>query len=369
MKISVTTPTGSIGRKVLAQLLAPEFSVRVIARDSSRLPETIREQVELVRGATEDAATLRRALDGVEALFWCVPPASLHEVNVRAHYERFALAGCQAIREAGTPRVVTISAGGTVLGRSAGPISGLHAMEEILNQSGAAIRHLRCGWFMENFLRQAEWICGPGVFSYPLPGHIAIPMAAARDIADVALKWLVRRDWAGIKGVRVYGPEDLSFNQAAAIIERVLEKPVRYTEVSAEDYIRNMVRSGASVHHARSVAAMFAALGGGIPGAQTRTDESTTSTSLAVWTQTELLPIMQSPGPRLEPEAASPVIGKAQQEISLRRHARFLQCSSVARTRTNLSQFYERGRHRFRTNEFGRRYGDTPWESRVGEGI
>src|SRR6266850_2315095 len=182
MKILVTNPTGKIGRRIVPELLAPEFSVRVIVRDPARLPEGIRQQVEVVRGSADDAATLREALDGVEALFWCVPTESLQEANVEQHYERFACAGWQAIREARTPRVVTVSAGGKDLARNAGPISGLHAMEEILNESGAAIRHLRCGLFMENFLSQARCIREQGLISYPMPGHIPIPMTAVADI-------------------------------------------------------------------------------------------------------------------------------------------------------------------------------------------
>ena len=158
MKILITTPTGKIGRRIVPELVAPEFSVRVIVRDPARLPEVIREQVEIVRGSADDEATLRGALDGVEALFWCVPAESLRETDVELHYERFACAGWHAIRQTGTPRVVTISAGGKGLARGASPISGLHAMEEILNESGAAIRHLRCGLFMENFLSQRRSI-------------------------------------------------------------------------------------------------------------------------------------------------------------------------------------------------------------------
>src|SRR5262245_56255578 len=112
MKILITAPTGKIGRKIVPELLAPEFSVRVVVRDPARLPEEIRQQVEVVRGSTDDPATLHRALDGVEALFWCVPTEPLLEVNVRWHYERFASAAFQALRKAGTPRVVTISAVG-----------------------------------------------------------------------------------------------------------------------------------------------------------------------------------------------------------------------------------------------------------------
>jgi uncharacterized protein YbjT (DUF2867 family) len=294
MKILITTPAGNIGRRVLRELLAPEFSVRVIARDPARLPEDIREQVDVVGGSTDEPATLRKALDGVEAMFWCVPGESLQETDVRGHYERFARAGCQAIREAKTPRVVTISAGGKGRARNAGPISGLHAMEDILGESGAAIRHLRCGAFMENFLQQAQSISGRGVVAYPIPGHIPIPMVAAADIADIALRWLVRRDWQGIAGVPVQGPEDLSFGQAAAVIERVLERPVRFKEASANHYVQFLVGGGATAAYARSRIEMFAELAEGITRAEPRTAESTTPTTLAAWVERELLPLVES---------------------------------------------------------------------------
>jgi NAD(P)-dependent dehydrogenase (short-subunit alcohol dehydrogenase family) len=56
MKIVVTHATGTIGRRVLLELLAPKFSVRAIARDPARLPKEIRTQVEVVRGASVDYA-------------------------------------------------------------------------------------------------------------------------------------------------------------------------------------------------------------------------------------------------------------------------------------------------------------------------
>lgn len=292
MKILVTTPTGDIGRIIVEELMAPEFSVRVIVRDPARLPEEIRRQVEVVRGSADDAVTLHRALTGVDTLFWCVPPESIHETNLRGHYERFARAASKAIREAQTPRVVTISAGGKGLAGNAGAISGLHAMEDILNQSGAAIRHLRCGWFMENLLAQTQSISEHGVLSYPMPGHIPIPMVAATDVADMALRWLVRRDWSGIDCPAVHGPEDLSCGQAAAIIERILERPVRYQEASANHYAQALVGRGASTEYARNQAEMFTALAGGILHAEPRTIETTTPTTLSAWAASELRPLM-----------------------------------------------------------------------------
>lgn len=204
MKILITTPSGRIGGRIVPELLAPEFSVRVITRSPKRLPSEIREQVEVVRGSTDDANALCEALDGIDALFWCTPRPSLQEMDVRSYYERFARAAAQAIRQAGTPRVVALSPSGISLG------SALSAIEDILNESRAAIRHLRCGWLTENPLEQADSI------SYPGPGHSSVPMSSADQLADVALKFLVRRDWYGVDVLTVGDAGNLSFTQAHA---------------------------------------------------------------------------------------------------------------------------------------------------------
>jgi uncharacterized protein YbjT (DUF2867 family) len=169
-----------IGRTIIPELLAPEFSVRVITRDSDRLPRDIRDEVEIVRGSIDDAGALREALEGVDALFWCIPLPPIEETNIAGYYERFARAAMEAIRTAGVPRVVGISPG---------PASVQHTAEQILNRSGAAIRHLRCA-------------------SLALNSHIPITMAAAEDIADLALRLLVRTDWSGIECLSLCGLED-----------------------------------------------------------------------------------------------------------------------------------------------------------------
>ncbi len=217
MKILVTTPGGRIGRAVLGELLAPEFSVRVIAREPSRLPADIREQIELVRGSTDDAETLRSALEGIESLFWCVPRPSSGETDLRRHYERFSLAACQALRAARTPRVVAISCGGLESGLQARPTSLLHIPEDILNKSGAAIRHLRCSAGMADINGWEKPISDGGLAVYPASRNGQSQKVAVRDIADVALRWLVRRDWEGIATVPVTGGGKLAYQAQGAL--------------------------------------------------------------------------------------------------------------------------------------------------------
>ena len=68
--IVVTTPTGHIGRQVLENLLDGGEPVRVIVRDPSRLPRSLRERVEVVQGSHGDADIVDRAFAGADAVFW-----------------------------------------------------------------------------------------------------------------------------------------------------------------------------------------------------------------------------------------------------------------------------------------------------------
>jgi uncharacterized protein YbjT (DUF2867 family) len=237
MRILITTPAGRIGRRILPELLAPEFSVRVISRHPNQLPAGIQQEVEIVRGSTDDVDILRRALEDMEALFWCIPRLPFEERSAQAHYERFARAASLAIRETGTPRVVAISAAGEGLAPTAERSSGWRAIEEILNQSGAAIRHLRCAWFTENLVEQTSSTPDEGMISYPVPGDIPIRMRAIRDLADVVLRWLVRRDWSGIESIAIPRPQDfsnLSFTQSVAAIDQTVEYCTGYEEIAPE---------------------------------------------------------------------------------------------------------------------------------------
>ena len=294
MKILITTPGGNIGRRLIPELLSPEFSVRIITENPAALPSEVRGQTEVVCGSAADPTTLLAALDDVESLFWCVPAASWTQKDLKGHYEQYARVLCGAVRQAGTPRIVTISAAGRELARNAGPISGLHAMEEILNESGAAIRHLRCGLFMESLLPQVRSILDAGMFSFPLPGHVPIPMVAAHDVADVALRWLVRQDWDGIKSLAEPGPERLSLNLVATVLQEVLERPVQYREAPSNQYVQSLCAVGASIEYASGMVQMFGELARD-EAAEERTGHADVSTRLAVWAEKELVPLTRLP--------------------------------------------------------------------------
>jgi uncharacterized protein YbjT (DUF2867 family) len=287
--IAVTTPTGTIGRYVLRGLLHSDEVIRVIVRDPSRLIPSAASRVEIVEGSLDDTGVLQKAFAGAETLFWCVPQRNT-VADVREHYLHFTRLACEAIRAEGVKRVVAVSSGGRGRARDAGPISALHAMEAMIEDTGVALRALRNGSFMENLLWQARPIKHQGVFFYPLGGDVKKPACAARDIAESAVRLLRERSWTGQGGVGVHGPEDLSFNDMASIMTEVLSKPVRFQEVPGPAYKASLTQHGASEAFAQSLVDMFAGVGQGIYGAEPRTPGTTTPTTFRRWCQEVLGP-------------------------------------------------------------------------------
>ena len=165
MILLITTPTGNIGSRILRNLVQQgTYSLRVLVRNPGKLPPQIKQSVEVIEGNHNDSLTLTRALEGVDAMFWCQPD-SITEEDYYGFYRDFASAGCEAIRRQATPRVVVLSsAGGGFPGEARGPITALREMENILARSGANFRFLRCGSFFENFFFQIDSLRNEGAF-------------------------------------------------------------------------------------------------------------------------------------------------------------------------------------------------------------
>ena len=70
--ITVTGPTGGVGRRVLDALLEHDEPVRVVTRNPQNLPIAVRALVEVVQGSHADPAVIDRAFDGAAAQFWLV---------------------------------------------------------------------------------------------------------------------------------------------------------------------------------------------------------------------------------------------------------------------------------------------------------
>jgi uncharacterized protein YbjT (DUF2867 family) len=294
--IVVTTPTGAIGRQVLEHLLASGESVRVIARDPSRLSLSprLRTRVGVVQGSHGDAAVVNEAFSGADAVFWVVPPSPQAE-SVAAAYLDFTRPACDAIRSQGVRRVVSVSALGRGVNRNAGLVSASLAMDDLIASTGVSFRALAMPSFMDNILRQVESIKNHGTFVSPIAGDRKVPMCATRDIAAVAATLLRDRSWSGQGSVPVLGPEDVSYKEMAEIMSEVLGTPVHFHQIPIKVYKARLIERGTSEAMAQGMAEMMEAKNAGLDNAEPRTPQATTPTSFRQWCEEFLKPAVLNP--------------------------------------------------------------------------
>jgi uncharacterized protein YbjT (DUF2867 family) len=287
--IVITTPTGKIGQQVLEKLMDSGETIRVIARDPSRLPARAHERVEVVEGSHSDSGVVDRAFEGAGSVFWVVPP-DFQANNVEKRYLEFIRPACEAFKRRGVKRVVAVSALGRGWPKPAGLVSASVAMDDLIASTGVSLRALTMPSFMDNFLRQVEPIKNQGVFFSPMSGDLKAPTCATRDIAAVATKLLLESSWSGSGNVPVLGPEDLSCNEMAQIISEVLGRPVRFQQIPFEAFKTSLIESGASESMATGMVDMMVAKSEGLDNMEPRTAESTTPTSFRQWCDEVLKP-------------------------------------------------------------------------------
>lgn len=291
--IVVTTPTGNIGHQVLNNILGSDEPMRVIARDPAKLPDEVREQVEVVQGSQDDPQVLARAFNGADTLFW-VLPIDYQAASAEETFVEFTRPASAAIRNQGVKRVVGVSALGrtTPYADRAGFVTASLAMNDLITSTGVAFRALSMPGFMDNLLGQARVISQRGAFFNVVSPDRALPAVATCDIATVATRLLLDNTWTGQEEVPVLGPEDLSFNDMAAVISEVLGAPVRYQQIPGGTFKEQLVKSGLSGPMAEALLEMMLAKDLGLDNGITRTRQNAidTPTTFRQWCEEALKP-------------------------------------------------------------------------------
>jgi uncharacterized protein YbjT (DUF2867 family) len=285
VQIAVTTPTGNVGRHVVPMLLRAGVRPRLLARDPDRLDPAIRGLVEAVAVDQRDPAEVAAATRGVDALFW-VDPTAGGEDPLGA-YDRATASVAHAVSENRIGRVVFQSSVGAEKRRGVGEIDGLARTEEALDASGAAVTHLRCGFFFTNLNLQLEALRA-GTVPVAVRVDQPMPWVAPRDIAEVAVGRLLSAEWSGRCVQAVHGPEDLSWRGVAAIISETTGRDIQARQIADETMAELLRAGGMSDALAAAVLEMSTGMRDDFVPEQPRTALSTTPTPLAAWVYSEL---------------------------------------------------------------------------------
>ena len=292
MRIAVTTPTGNVGRHVVAMLVRAGVRPLVLARDPSRLDPQLRDLVEATAVDQRDAASVVAATAGVDALYWVDPTTD--GPDPLADYALATEAVTRAVTENRISRTVFQSSVGAELRHGAGEIDGLAATELALDATvgpQGSVLHLRCGFFFANLVLQLDAV-RTGVVPVVLPLDLPMPWVAPRDIAEVAVTRLLSPGWSGRHVQAVHGPQDLTWSQATAIVAEAVGRPLRAERVE-DDAMRAMLRNaGLGDHVVEALLGMSTGLRDGFVPQQPRSLLTTTPTTLAAWAHAELRPLL-----------------------------------------------------------------------------
>jgi uncharacterized protein YbjT (DUF2867 family) len=228
--ILVTGATGTVGREVVAQLLAAGQHVRAMTRNPAQAKFDPR--VDVIQGDFATPGTLAKAVEGVERVFSLTlgPQTGANERALAA-----------AARKAGVRHIVKLGAMGRD-GETRNTIRLWHEEgEQAFKDSGIAWTVVRPGRFMSNALHWRESIRRQGkVFSNYGDGKL--PSVHPRDIAAVAVRALTSEDYFG-KALEVTGPVALSMAEEVAILSNTLGKPIEFVPITDEAARKDMERS------------------------------------------------------------------------------------------------------------------------------
>ncbi|MPZ32540.1 MAG: NAD(P)H-binding protein [Rhodospirillales bacterium] len=252
--------TGQTGGAALRELQGRGAKVRAITRDPRRA--SLPEGVEVAGGDPTDSGSLRAAFAGAQAVYVMLPNFP-QAPDALAGSRMAAQAIANAVREARVPRVVALSSGGAHLADGTGMIRTLYDFETVLRGTAASITFLRAADFMENWASALPVARSEGVLpSARTPLGAPTETVSTEDIGFTAAALMLDRV-AGERIVNLFGPQDYSPVDAAAVLSRLLGRPVTAVPGNRDDTVAALLAMGASSDYAEKVAEITDGLNAG----------------------------------------------------------------------------------------------------------
>src|SRR5690242_4484339 len=239
LSVVVTGATGNQGGAVVKSLLERGHEVRAITRgtDSAKARELANAGVTLVRASLEDTAAVVKALEGATSLFAMTTPSGGTDAETRQ-----GIAAADAAKAAGVHLVFT-SVGSANRQTGIPHFDSKYEVERHIAKIGVRATILAPVSFMEN-LYFAKQQLAKGIYAAALPPTRALAQVAVADIGAVAVR--VLEDAGRFTGKRFdLASDELSGNDALAILSRVTGRPFAYYQVPL-DVIRQRMGEDAA---------------------------------------------------------------------------------------------------------------------------
>jgi uncharacterized protein YbjT (DUF2867 family) len=234
--ILVTGATGTNGRLVVELLLRAGAAVRAMVQSTAKAADLAQAGAQVVAADLDKPETLRAALDGVER---CLLLSAVDQRLVERE-ARFV----EAAKKVGVRHLVKFSAIGAhpaasfLFGRQHGQA------EQLVMASGLPFTLVQPTFFMQNLFWSAATIKGSGEF-YGTLGGARASHVDARDIGRVIVTMLTEPiDRHAGRVHLITGPAAVTFAEIADTLSQVLAIPVRYVNLTDEQFKAGAIGSG-----------------------------------------------------------------------------------------------------------------------------
>jgi uncharacterized protein YbjT (DUF2867 family) len=233
MSYLITGATGDVGSRVVEYLLRRGERPRVFVRNETKARSRFGERVDIFVGDLADPASLKPALEGVDALFL---------VNTGPQIPALDEAAAKLAKAAGVKHLVKLSSMDVQQGLA---IGAWHERgEAAVRASGVPFTFVQPTGFMSNLLAWAPSIKAEGVVRAST-GDGRRAFIHSDDIAAVATTALTTREYVG-ESLPITGPEALNYAEVTAKLGTAIGRQLRFQPISDEEARQRYAATGAS---------------------------------------------------------------------------------------------------------------------------
>ncbi len=276
MKIIVTGSLGNISKPLTEILVKQGHVITVISSDPEK--QTAIENLGAIPaiGSISDARFLTNTFKGADAVYAMIP-LSFTEPNLGDYFRSVGKNYVQALKEAGTKRIVLLSGWSADLVKS-------ENVEELFDGLDASLTIMRPAAFYTNFYQSIDLIRGKGVIGKfltlrhsglwaLLTGKTGLLMGnygaddrivfvSPKDIADAVAEELLLMPED--KTIRYVGSEEMTCNEAAGIIGTAIGKPwLKWVLLSDKEMLQGLKMAKLPGELAETLVEMQAAMHSG----------------------------------------------------------------------------------------------------------
>jgi len=265
MKFTIIGGAGNISKIIVDNLLLGGQQVTTVARNPKHVEELVAKGAKAAIGSVEDVKFLTKAFAGADVVYTMVPP-NFAATDWLGWISQQGKNYAEAIKANGVKYVVNLSSVGAHLSAGAGPISGLHFVEEALNAlPDVNVLHLRPGFYYQNLLSNIELAKKMNIIGANFgAADFTLVMTTPADIAEVATQELLLHNFTG-HSVKYIASDERTTDDIAKVLGESIGKPdLRWVTFGDEDARNAMVTAGLPLEVAKNYAEMNKGLRTGI---------------------------------------------------------------------------------------------------------